>query len=224
VALLVSTNDIYGDAMQKLKKDDKVFLKLPKENAGKKRILHEAIVLQIEGETCVVQLTAPCPGIEPATDAFLHFELRRKFMQQSVHVLRKDSEDPPVIAVELRGDPVSAESRQAFRASTFASDIHATIGSEANCKVVDVSASGFAFYARGKYEIGQQLRALLSYEGKDHSGHVTVMSSRPIDAKQVRYGVHVVATNNPKDTLAKSLGSINMSVQAEQLRRLSGNE
>jgi hypothetical protein len=202
-----------------LKKDDKIFFRLPKEDSGKKRALRPGVILEVNDNLCVVQLEAPC-AVDESTDGFLHFEERRQFFQQSARVIRKDSEEPFVFALHLRGTAVSAESRQCFRVSCLSANIKATIADEAGCEVVDVSATGFAFYAQREYEIGRQVRATLYYDGREYTGMVTVQSSRRLNSKQVRYGVHGIAS--AMDNLTKSLGAINLAVQSEQLRRLSG--
>ena len=45
-----------------LKKDDKVFLRLPKEDSDKKRNLRPGIVLSNEDGVCLIQLEEPAPA------------------------------------------------------------------------------------------------------------------------------------------------------------------
>jgi PilZ domain len=202
-----------------LKKDDKVFLRLPKEDAPKKRNLRPAVVVGVDHDTCTVQLMEPAAGVDEGIDAFLHFEARRKFVQQAMKVLRRDARDACTFVAQLHGEPVSAESRQTFRVSCLSANIRAVVASESGCEVVDLSNTGFGFYGKAAYEVGQRVRVTMAYGGKDHSGLGIIQSVRRMNAGVVRYGVH--CTDGAGDNLARSLPSISMQVQAEQLRRLS---
>ena len=202
-----------------LKKDDKIFFRLPKEDSPKKRNLRPGIVLGVEEGGCLIQLEEPADGIEESLNAFLHFEERRKFVQQSVQVVRKESETPCVFAVQWQGTPVSAESRQAFRVSCLSANIRAIVADEPRCEVVDVSTTGFAFYGKIEYEVGRRVHVMLSYDGTEYRGQGTIQSTRRMNTGALRYGVH--CTDGPSENLAKSLPSISLAVQSEQLRRLS---
>jgi hypothetical protein len=202
-----------------MKKGDKVFLRLPKEGPPPKGVLHSGSVLNLENEACRIQLDEPCPGFEESSDALLHFEEKRKFMQQSVRLMHKDSEEPLIVTVQLQGTPVSAESRQCFRVSCLGLNIKATVADEPRCEVVDISATGFAFYGTREHAIGSRVRVTLVYEGKEYSGQGTVQSSRRMTPRLLRHGIHCGDVG--KDTLAKSLSSINLDVQQAQLRRLA---
>jgi hypothetical protein len=202
-----------------LKQDDKIFLRLPKEDTPRKRVLRPGVVLGLEGDVCVIRLEQLCSGIEASADVALHFEERRKFLQQSARVVRKDSGVPLVLGVQLQGSPVSAESRQCYRVSCLGSNIRATIDDEAGCEVVDLSATGLAFYGRRDYDVGSQVRILLTHSGREYTGGGIIQSSRRMTPKLTRYGVY--CTDTAKDTLAKSLTAINLAVQGEQQRRMS---
>jgi hypothetical protein len=204
-----------------LKKDSKLFLRLPKEDSPKTKVLRAGIVCSVEDNICVIQLEEPCSGIEESTEAFLHFEVRQKFFQQSVRILRKDSEEPLVFAAELQGTPVSAEQRQCFRVLCFGENVTAKVGDEPGCEVVDISATGFAFYGLREYEIGRRTRVTLSYEGQEYTGNATIQSIRRMNPKTVRCGMHCTDTEN--DTLGRSLAAICVAIQAERRRRLARN-
>jgi hypothetical protein len=201
------------------KQDDKIFLRIPKLDTAKKRVLRPGVVLVVEDDVCVIRLEEPCSAIEATTDVALHFEERRKFWQQAGRVVRKDAREPLVFGVQLHGAPVSAEARQCFRVSCLGASIRATIDEEDGCEVVDLSATGLAFYGRRDYEVGSRVRVALTYSGRGYLGHGTIQSSRRMTPKTTRYGVH--CTDTGQDTLAKSLASINLSVQGEQQRRMA---
>lgn len=205
-----------------LKKDQKVFVRLPKEDAPPKRTLRPGVIAAVEEDRFVVQLEDACDGIEESMDAFVHFDEKRKFFQQSMKVVQKQSAEPPVFAMKLQGQAVSAESRQNYRVSCLGANVTATVGDEAGCAVVDLSATGLAFYSHEAREAGQQVRIKLSHGGKEYSGRATIQSVRKINPRQTRYGVHCI--EDKKDNLASSLSSINAAIQSEQLRRLAGND
>lgn len=201
-----------------MKQDDKVFFRMPTVDAGKKRILRPGTVLAVDEAGCKLQLEDSV-AIEEGSDGFLHFEEKRKFLQQAVRVVSVDPERAGVVAVQFQGTPVSAESRQAFRVSCLGANIKARIDDEAGCDVVDLSVTGFAFYSHSPYQVGRRLRVSLQYDGKDYQGFATVQSTRSLNAKQFRYGAH--CTDGAGDNLAKSLAALSLAVQSEQLRRLA---
>jgi hypothetical protein len=85
--------------------------------------------------------------------------------------------------------------------------------------VVDLSATGFAFYGRRDYDLGSRVRVALTYNSRGYTGHGAIQSARRMTPKTTRYGVH--CTDTSQDTLAKSLAAINLSVQGEQQRRMA---
>ena len=91
-------------------------------------------------------------------------------MQQSLKVVRKESEAPCVFAAQLQGNPVSAESRQAFRVSCLSANIRAVIAEEPRCEVVDLSTTGFGFYGRLEYRIGRRVQAFFLTTAKSTAG------------------------------------------------------
>jgi hypothetical protein len=206
------------------KQDDKVFYRIPNEQGAKKQILHSGVVLSLEDDVCVVQLDETCEAIEENLDGFLHFEQKQKFFQQAARVVRKESAEPTVFELQLQGEPVSAESRQCYRVSCLGAGIKAKVADELDCEVVDVSATGLAFYATSSYEIGRRVRITFLYGGQEYVGQGTIQSMRRVSAKLTRYGAHCGDTKSKTDTLARSLSSINQSIQRDQLRRLAGKE
>ena len=203
-----------------LKVEDKIFFRLPKEDRLKKRVLRPATVCAYENPTLTLRLEDPCPGLESGLDAMIHFEARRKFMQQLARVQRKESEQPLVLVLQLLAEPISSESRQCYRVSCLGENIRATVDGEAGCDVVDLSATGLAFYSRRDFALGTQVPISLSYAGKSYEGQVTIMSSRRMTPKTIRHGV--LCTEREGGALAKSLAAINLAIQSEQQRRLAG--
>jgi hypothetical protein len=203
-----------------LRADDKVFFRLPREDRSGKRVLRPASVCAYENETCTLRLEESSLGVEAGEDAFLHFEARRKFMQQLARVLRKETEQPLVLVLQLLAPPFSSEGRQCYRVSCLGENVRATVEDEAGCEVVDLSATGLAFYSRREIALGSQVQIALTYAGKSYAGRITIMSSRRMTPKTLRYGV--LCTERDGGTLVRSLAAINLAIQAEQQRRLAG--
>ena len=201
------------------KQDDKIFFRIPKEDSAGKRVLRPCVVQAVEDDVCVIRLEEAGSAIDATTDVALHFEERRKFWQQSGRIVSKDAAAPLVLGVQLFGAPVSAEARQCFRVSCLGANIRATIDNEDGCEVVDLSATGFAFYGRRDFDLGSRVRVTLTYNGRSYAGHGAIQSSRRMTPKTTRYGVY--CTDIKQDTLAKSLAAINLAVQGEQQRRMA---
>lgn len=202
-----------------LKAEDKIFFRLPKEDRPKKRVLRPAAVCAYENPMLTLRLEEPCP-IELGVEAIIHFEARRKFMQQLARVLREESERPQVLVLHLLAEPTSSESRQCYRVSCLGENIRATVDDEAGCEVVDLSATGLAFYSRNDCALGSQVHITLSYAGKTYEGQATIMSSRRMTPKTIRHGV--LCTEREGGSLARSLAAINLAIQSEQQRRIAG--
>jgi hypothetical protein len=203
-----------------LSKDRRLFLRVPGQEVLPKRVLHPGVVLGLEGDVCSIQLDEPRPGVELSSPVIIHFEERKTFLQQSGLVVQRDSEAPLVFGVRLLGAPASAESRQCFRVSCLGANIKAKIDDEVGCEVVDLSATGLGFYGRREYGVGRQITLVLVHCGREYHGHGTIQGARRMTPKIIRYGVH--CTDRGKDDLARSLASINLAVQGEQQRRMSG--
>lgn len=200
----------------------KLFFRVPQEGEkANKRKLLPGTVEAIEGSKLTIVLEKAHDAIAADLEAFIHFELRRKFMQQAVTVESVDEEEPTRLVVELQGDPVSAEARQFYRSSCLASEINAVVGEE-TCKVVDVSATGFAVYAAQEYKVGAKLPVKVMWDGTDYLGEATIQGSRRVNKDHTRYGLHVIDTKTREHNLKGNLGAINNGVQAEQARRMRG--
>jgi len=201
-----------------LKLEGRIFIRVPTEDRPQRRSLRPGVVLALDDQRCVVQLMEPMEGVDESVETFLHYDRDRKFVQQSVRVLRVDAGAPLVFAVRFQSEPISAELRQCYRVSCLGSNVRLSVADETNCEVVDVSATGVAFYGQGTYRIGQNLKVTLVHEGKIYNGHGTIQSIRRTKANKQRYGLHCV--DKGTDTLARSLASINFAIQADQRRRL----
>ena len=137
-----------------------------------------------------------------------------------IEVGYSDEEDTTVEFVTV-GEPVSAESRQQFRVSTVMTDLTATLGSETDCKLLNISAVGLAVFATAHHDIGSTVNASVCHEGKTFSGSVCVQSIRCMDKDQIRHGMHCVDGKGSNGSLESGLRKMTVAVQRQQLRRLA---
>ena len=121
-------------------------------------------------------------------------------------------------ALEYVGDPVSAESRESYRASVISADMAAEVGEERDLSVQDVSATGFAVVSANEYPIGTVLEVAINYEGDFYSGTASVQSIREFSSKRIRYGMRALEGSDLPD----GLHQICMAVQRLQLERKGG--
>lgn len=199
-----------------------VYLRLP--STSSKRILHATKIVEVIEKVYVVQPESQTLPLEPDQELLLYFGLDRQFMQQPIRVNAViDTEDRPTFGIEVTGEPVSAESRKSYRVSTVISDMSATVDDVADCKLVDVSASGFAVIAPLSFNVGGQAQVSLFHDNASFTGNATVQSVAPFSETQTRYGFYL--SNQPHESaeLDRAVQKIAMDLQREQLRRLSGS-
>ncbi|MHC4776219.1 MAG: PilZ domain-containing protein [Planctomycetota bacterium] len=114
---------------------------------------------------------------------------------------------------------MSAEGRERFRVSTVMADLTATVGAEAECKLLDVSTTGFAVEATQRYEIGQVVSVTLRYQDRQFSGKARIQSIRELELGRIRYGLHAVDDKASGGELRKGQQHITAAIEREQLRR-----
>ena len=152
------------------------------------------------------------------------FEQRRKFMQQAGRVIEVQSGQTGLtFAFETIGEAVSAEDREFYRTSAVSAEIDASIGVETSCRMVDVSATGFAYIGKKEHAIGATIDAMVSHEGKEFSGTMSVQSVRDLGILGIRHGVRYLENEADAGTLRNGLQMISLKVEREMLQRKSGN-
>lgn len=203
-------------------KGSTVFLRFPGET--QRRILHTTTVTQTMGsDNLTVTPEDQTLKLEAGQELLIYFEHRRQFMQQPARVeALLEGEAGPVFAIQTLGEPMSAESRQCYRVSTAISDLTASFGGEDGCPLRDVSVTGFAVIASGRYKTGEVVDAELSFEGRRYTGKVSIQGVCEATDGRYRYGVNCVKMMESAQSLSKGLQQISMSVQRQQLNRLAG--
>ncbi|MCP3987423.1 MAG: hypothetical protein GY723_23805 [bacterium] len=191
--------------------------------AIKERILFHAVVEAIEEDDhWRATFSAGSPELHPAQDVLIYFQIKREFMQQpaTIHSIGQRYGNT-VVSFETLGDPVSAESRQHYRVSTVTAEVTASIGGEQDCKVLDISSTGFAAVARGIHEIGTTLDVRLEFESRSCTGSAAIQSVSARAGGKYRYGLVSVSSGPTKD-FQEHLNEVGLEIQRAQLRRLSG--
>ena len=202
-----------------LKSESHFLFQIP--DKSDKRVLHRAKVVSFNESIYIAELDDESPILEDEMDCFIYFEMDRKFMCQTAKIKSVTmTEANTLFEFETFGEPFSAENRQALRISSVGADLTATFGSEENCEVVDVSPTGFAVYGKKKHGIGSHVEATLNFQGEAFRGMVSIMTA--IARKgEIRYGVRCIDDLKFGGSLKKGLGRITMTIQRQQLARIS---
>ena len=199
----------------------KMYLNFP--NESKTRILHPGTAKEAGKRGYTAELEESDLAVEAGQDVFVYYELDRKFVKQAARIEAAMKDAPALtIGFQITGDIVSAECREWFRVSTALIGLTADVGSESNCRLLDVSSVGFAVEATERYEIGNTLPATLHFQGKHFTGQARVQSIRELHGGRFRYGLHSLTDKSSGGDLCKGQQQISAAVEREQLRRLAG--
>lgn len=185
-------------------------------------LFHSVVEAAEDDDRWMATFSAGSPQLAPEQDVLIYYEVKREFVQQpaTIHTVEQDDEGTVVTFVPL-GDPVSAESRQHYRVSTVTAEVTAKLGNEQDCKVVDISSTGFAAVAGSRHEIGTTLDVSMTFEGKSCAGCAAIQSVRERPGGQLRYGLVSIRSAGSND-FQERLNDISLEIQRSQLRRLSG--
>jgi hypothetical protein len=199
-----------------IKPDDKAFLQLP--GSGPDRPLHPGRVDEVSARGYGGWFRLSGASLRAGMEVQLGFRIDGKFALQPVRVESVRPEGDEVrVALEILGDPISADTRQCYRVSALHASVRCTFGGEAGCEVLEVSATGFAVHATRRHELGQMIDVVVHYEGDHAQGRVVVQSATRVSKTRMRYGVHAPERISPGLNLA--LSRINLAIQRQQLRR-----
>lgn len=196
-----------------LKPGERLFAQLPGGGSGP---LHPATVEEASDAGYSAVFEEPL-DLRPGQELLLYFDDVRMFVQQPARVcsLRALSRGT-LVQLGLTGQRVSAERRAVARVSAAGSNLLASIDGGEVCEVLEISSLGLTLAGAAEVQDGDEAGAILHHGSDDMSGSVAVKSVRDIGAGKRRFGV--VA----RDGLLKfALASVNLTVQREQLRRLS---
>lgn len=203
-----------------LSMDGGFFVQIPN---GSKRILHPATMIGVDDDVYTAELEEQDLPVADGQDILIFYEKKREFMQQPAHIQKiVEDETKLIIEFETTGEPVSAESRQYYRVSAVMAGLTATLGSENACPLLDVSRSGFSVIARQSYDLGSLVNAALRHDNHQYRDKVCIQSIRGLSRGRTRYGLHCVDKDRPASGTSRGLHQISVSLEREQLRRVSG--
>ncbi len=206
-----------------LQNDQDIFFRRPSND--NRRVLIPAKTTSVEGKSAQVHCEDTTMSFDAGTEATVFYQPQREFMQQAAIVHGLQSTEPqeegaePSLLIELLGEPVSAESRACFRASTAATDAYkVTFEGKANTPMLDVSITGLAVAFTPGLQVGDQVDVEFSVGGKTFKGRSVIQSVAELSSKVTRYGVHCIESKDV-DGLTKGLQKLSMAVQREQAQR-----
>ncbi len=202
-----------------LSPDKNIFLSIPDESVM--LILHPAQVVACNHDVYTAVVEEDDVLLEPEQEIFLYFEISRSFMKQSARIKEVAPEDAKrLIRFTTIGNAVSSEKREVYRVPIQFRELTASIGGEKNCRLQDVSETGFSVIAYLDINIGEVTQATLRYEDEAFSGRACLQSVKQLDGKGKRYGFYCIDKQLSPGSLPRGLHLISLAVQREHLRGL----
>ena len=191
--------------------------------ASRQRILHPGKIIGIKNRIYTAALEEPELIVEVDQNILLYYDARDGFVQQPGRIECVVETAPKlVVCFVTTGEPASAESREHYRVSTVMSDVVVDVGSEANCKVLDVSVAGMSTITETSYGLGLLLNVRLIYDSQEFTGRICVQSVRRLSDGRTRCGLLCTAEPEDGEDLREGLRHVSMTIQRKQLRRLAG--
>lgn len=211
-----------GDLM---KTGQNVYLQLgsPLTDAGVPRALHRGLVMASTDELWTVALEGPEQRAQPGIHAVVFYNLDREFVQQPARIESVDRMSPCILDLQPTGDPTSAEQRENLRVTAVGADASAQVGRELDCRLQDVSSTGFAIATTELYAIGERLPVTLAFRGRAYVGQVQVQNARQLWAHRIRYGLHCVAERSAGGDLTEGLHRLSIELRRASLERYRGS-
>ena len=213
------------------------YVQIPQESNA--RVLHPATITDIDPKSQMLSgdILLPTAALHEGDEIRVYFDRNRDFMQQPASVTAVLGETPLVksdnvlddsarlkLAVNLQtqGEPVSAESRQSYRVSTISAKLTAQLGLEAECPLLDISATGFSVISTEDHDLGAQKPVDIIKDGNRFTGAACIQSKRTLSRNRIRYGLHSIEDKKLGGNLMLGMQTFSMLVQRQQLQRLSG--
>src|SRR5690606_10952830 len=162
------------------------------------RVLHPAKIVAAGDNLYTAEFEETDLSLRCGMEVTIYYEIRGEFSQQParIDVVMDDgaseedqhgaaSRAPPVCFPTL-DQPVTAESRSAFRVSTITTGLTARVAQE-DCPMLDVSHTGLAVTGSGVWSIGDRVPVLVRAGSRAHAGAAMVQSVRTLRDGRVRY-------------------------------------
>lgn len=194
-------------------------------------------ILWTDAALVAAQFEAARINSESESDVLMFFHLNGTFVQQAASISGvteltpvnvasegesekmdvRSASEKVIVALERRGEPVSAENRECFRLRNPSLDIDVNINGDANCALTDISQTGMAVICGTRYERGTILETYVHYEGLTVEGPARIQSVKELRTGRFRYGLLGI-----ERSMQRNCASLAMAVQRKQLRRLAG--
>ena len=187
------------------------------------RVLHAGIIAAMAPDRWTIDFETSEPLLEVGDERLIYYHEIKKFIQRPVQVEGR-SEDGPLSRVVMTfiGDAVSAETRQEYRISAIDSGLAATLDTEEDCAIQDISISGLGVICRRNHSIGQPLDVTLRYKNDEFSGKMVVQYGRELDVERTRYGLRGLFEAGVGSPLRSGLTRMALAVHRQNLQRFSG--
>jgi hypothetical protein len=193
------------------------------DDASGVRVFHAGIIAAIAQDRWTIEFEDSKLPIKTGDGWLIYYHEFQDFAQRRVQIEEKSKEGPPLrVVMKVIGDAVSVDARQEYRVSAINAGLTATLGTEEDCAVQDISMSGLGLVSGRKHSIGQTLDVTLHFEDEDFSGRVVVQCIRQLDGERARYGLRGLFEAKGGDPLRSGLMRMIMGIQRQHLRRISG--
>lgn len=191
------------------------FISIP--NPQNQRVLHEAVVLELDGRRVVLEIAGLSAA--PEGEVTLFAEVRGKFFQQGATVTVVRQASPLQIEFHTVGDPVSAEQRGSHRTSVIAMEIPVGIDKIAGCVLADVSPEGVGVICPKSLTVGTTVHVSLMCQGIHIDTPLRVQTVKILPSGKLRFGLFLADKRSPARAQLQKLAGL---MQRLQLKRLSG--
>ncbi len=203
-----------------LKEGSPVYLGL--DDPSGDRVLHAGIITAIAQDRWTIEFSNSELPIKSGDGWLIYYHEIQEFVQR-VQIEEQSKKGSRLrVVMKVIGDVASPDTRQEYRVSAIDAGLTATLGTEEDCAVQDISMSGLGLVSGRKHLIGQTLDVTLHIEGEDFSGQMVVQSIRQVDGERTRYGLRGVFDAKDEDPLRIGLTQMALEIHRQHLRRISG--
>ena len=183
--------------------------------------IHPGRVVNINDGVYTVELEETDLPLHATDEILVFYNLKRGFVKQAARISGEVCCGPPaVVSFETFGEAVSAEKREFYRVSTVMAGHAVEFGTESDCPLLDVSATGFAVSATQEHGLARVVEVVLCDDEEPFGGQVVIRSIRMLPNGRIRYGVNCI-DDKATPNLLTGVRRLSTAVQREQLRRLS---
>ncbi len=187
------------------------------------RMLQAGIIAAMAPDRWTIDFETREPLLKLGDERLIYYHEIKKFVQRPVQIEERSEEGPlSRVVMKLTGDASSAETRQEYRVSAIDAGLAATLDTEQNCAIEDISISGVGVICRRNHSIGKPLDVTLRYENNEFSGRMVVQYGRALGVERTRYGLRGVFEAGDGSPLRSGLTRMALAVHRQNLQRFAG--